>query len=485
MPESLENHFLQEVRKLKQKKRKRIVRKVAVLLLLLCILSGFVYLFYQGNISWKMGNSAISNTSFLFSIFFVFILICSLIVFVFRKKSSLVRYQSNIESLNFWENLTLKRIKPKYLLGYTLLIIALVYQTNPYLFTNTINSLVNHIVYKPTPPVLNSPWPWKDRATIAPIVANMPSNVEISIQSVAKYIAQKESDPYLRIKAIHDYVVSRVTYDLDVLKTGIRPAQDAKTVFLTHKGVCEGYANLFMALGRAIGADVVYIRGKIRRDLAPVELIPKVVRLLNSDYDWTNHAWNAVKILDNWQLVDTTWDDRDSSEIGFSYSAEYLTLPPQVMSISHFPDQLDWQLLTRREDYNTFENKPLLTPQFFIENLTLISPTEYQTNTQKVGTIKIASSPNYYTKIVAFFTKVQKSESSFWDLPGSVNLLEDNQDTQRKLQDIKKCQSQSNATGETEISCKFAEPGDYEVFVLSVGQKISLLGQLKFHTLLP
>ncbi|WP_445634670.1 Transglutaminase-like domain-containing protein [Nostoc sp. DSM 114161] len=476
MPKSLENRFLEEVRKLKQKKRKRIVR-IGVLLLLVGILSAFVYFFFQGSL-------AIGNATLLFSIVAV-IFICSFIVFVSQKKISLVRYQSDTQPLLFWKKNNFKRIKPKYFLGYTLLIIALIYQSNPYLFSNTIDELVNTIVYKPTPPILNSPWPWQDNAAIAPIIANMPSNAETSIESVAKYIAQHQSDPYLRIKAIHDYVISRVTYDLDVLKTGIRPAQDAKTVFLTHKGVCEGYANLFMALGRAIGADVVYIRGKIRRDLAPVELIPKVVRLVNSDYDWTNHAWNAVKILDNWQLVDTTWDDRDSSEIGFSsYSAEYLTLPPQVMSISHFPDQLDWQLLPRREDYNTFENKPLLTPKFFIEDLTLISPTEYKTNVEKVAAIKITSSSNYRKKIVALYTKVQKSESSFWELPGSVNLLEDNRDTQRKVENIKRCQSRWNGSTETEISCKFAESGDYEVYVLSLGQKVSLLGQLKFHALL-
>ena len=111
--------------------------------------------------------------------------------------------------------------------------------------------------------------------------------IEKSIKSVAEYIAQQESDPYLRIKALHDYVISRVTYDVNVLKTGLRPAQDAQTVFSTRKAVCEGYANLFMALGRAIGVDVVFIGGKVRRDLAPVDLIPTTLRLLNSNYDWT------------------------------------------------------------------------------------------------------------------------------------------------------------------------------------------------------
>ncbi|BAZ28670.1 hypothetical protein NIES4074_11040 [Cylindrospermum sp. NIES-4074] len=475
MPENLEKHFLEAARKLKQKKRTRLLRKIGAILLLVVIVSGFAYLLHQGVPILKMGNLSISATTLVLSIIGL-IFIVSLVIFSIKNKVSINRYQSSVFSLESLRIGRFKRIKTKYLLGYILLLILLIYQTNPSLFTHPINRFVTHVVYNPRPPVLNSPWPWKNRAMIHPIVANMPSNIETSIESVAKYIAQQESDPYLRIKAIHDYVVSRVTYDLDVLKTGIRPSQKAQTVFSTHKGVCEGYANLFMALGRAMGADVVYIRGKIRRDFAPLDLIPKVFRLLKSNYDWTNHAWNAVKILDNWQLVDTTWDDNDSSALNSPYSADYLIVPPQVMSISHFPEQLDWQLLHHREDYNTFEKKPILTPQFFIDELRLISPTEYKTNVQKVAAIKIASHQNYQNKISAVFTKAQKADSLVGDL------LEGDQDTQPKQQDRTQCQSQSNAGGETQISCHFPEPGDYEVSIGYLEKEI-LLGKLKFHAL--
>ena len=64
-------------------------------------------------------------------------------------------------------------------------------------------------------------------------------------------------------------------------------------------------------------------------------------RLLNSNYDWTLHAWNAVKVADNWQLVDTTWDDSDSGK----YSADYLMPPPEAMIASHIPQHSDWQLI--------------------------------------------------------------------------------------------------------------------------------------------
>jgi transglutaminase/protease-like cytokinesis protein 3 len=89
-------------------------------------------------------------------------------------------------------------------------------------------------------------------------------------------------------------------------------AINIRTVFKTHKAVCEGYANLFLELGQEVGLDVAYIRGKVRQDLAPLDLIPEAFRLINPTYDWTLHAWNAVKVGGYWQLVDTTWDDSRS-----------------------------------------------------------------------------------------------------------------------------------------------------------------------------
>jgi hypothetical protein len=97
-------------------------------------------------------------------------------------------------------------------------------------------------------------WPWK-HATLHPAVAAMPNSVETSIQSVAQYIAKRESDPVLRIKALHDYVADRIAYDSDAFYSGHYPDQDAEAVFETRKGVCAGYANLLSGLATAINLD--------------------------------------------------------------------------------------------------------------------------------------------------------------------------------------------------------------------------------------
>ena len=371
----------------------------------------------------------------------------------------------------------------KFFIIFTILLVAIILQANPSLFTHSSNSskdFITRLKYNPIPPSLTSPWAWKNHETIHPIVTSLTPDIEKSIKSVANYIAQQESDPYLRIKALHDYVISRLTYDLNVLKTGIRPAQDAQTVFSTRKAVCEGYANLFMALGREIGVEVVFIGGKVRRDLAPVDLIPMTSRLLNSNYDWTLHAWNAVKVADNWQLVDTTWDDSDSGK----YSADYLMPPPEVMIASHFPQQSDWQLLHSPKNQVSFEKQLLLTPEFFIEKLQIVSPREYQTDVQRKALIEVKKPPTYQKKIVAFFAERKKFGFSVWSLPDS------NPFTQENRANVKICQSQYKEGEITQISCQFPDRGDYQVILFSfeqgndkVRKKMSPIVQLRFNVL--
>ena len=253
-----------------------------------------------------------------------------------------------------------------------------------------------------------------------------------------------------------------------MLKTGIRHPQDAQTVFATRKGVCEGYANLFRALGQAIGEDIVVVVGKIRRDQAPKDLIPVTLRLIHSDYDWTLHAWNAVKISGKWHLVDVTWDDSKTN-----YKAEYIMAPHKVMSMSHVPHQLSWQLLPLSENYDTFEKNPILTPHFFIERLKMSSPNQYESEVKEIALITIESPRRYQRKILAFFAK-EENKLLLWD------------NQKRKTEDIKKCRSERDVVGKTQIYCQFTQPGVYQVFLYSLGQTrqdINDIGQLKFHAL--
>ncbi len=207
-------------------------------------------------------------------------------------------------------------------------------------------------------------WPWK-KSTIHPVVANMPRSAETSIKAVAKYIAQREKDPVLRIKALHDWVADRVAYDAASFYAGRIPDQSAQTTFKTRVSVCAGYANLLSALGDAINEKIVVVEGDARDSAAGDKLTGM------------GHAWNAAKVNGHWHLIDVCWDsgtvDRQNGFVK-GYRTSYLMPPPEVMIADHFPDQSTWQLLPKPLTQGDFLRQPMLSPAFQSADLTLVTP---------------------------------------------------------------------------------------------------------------
>ena len=289
----------------------------------------------------------------------------------------------------------------------------------------------------------NELWPQKN-ASLHPAVATMPSHVETSIESVAQYIAEQESDSFLRIKALHDYVADRIAYDAESYFAGRYPPQDPQTVFQTHKAVCAGYAKLLQALGEAIDEQIIYVTG--------------VSRSSTSDLSGQSHAWNAAQIEGNWYLIDATWDSGVVERSGFTkqYQTDYLFPPASVMIVSHFPEEQKWQLLSPPISRGEFLRRPMMEPQFFADGLELISPNRSQTDTTQEAVIKLKN-PNRQW-LLAHYSLQNQSQS-------------------------KPCTE--SATQGNQIVCPLPRQGTYQVKLFSGEQQYNhqfdYVGQLEFN----
>lgn len=218
---------------------------------------------------------------------------------------------------------------------------------------------------KPPPPpadatwqVGETAWPWP--LTVHPVVQGMTADSEQSIESVARTIAARTTDPFDRVKALHDWVVTRLTYDEDSTRPGHRKPQDAQSVFLARTGVCEGYARLMVELGKVTGDRIVYLTGEVREpngDLAPV-----------------GHAWNAVELKGAWYLVDATWDDPVVNGKSDTYRTDYLFIPPSLAAMDHLPDDARFQLLPEPLSRVDFLRQPPGRPGLAREGLALVDP---------------------------------------------------------------------------------------------------------------
>lgn len=204
-------------------------------------------------------------------------------------------------------------------------------------------------------------------STPHPLISQIPPDAMQSIEGVGRWIAEHEPDPYQRVKALHDFTAIHVDYDYDSLVPGQRKPQGAQAVFDSGIGVCAGYANLMVALGRASGDEIVYLTGD--------------TRMQDGAMAGSSHAWNAVRIGANWYLIDTTWDagfQGDDGSFTQRYQADYLLTPPTVFRQDHLPKEPRWQLVAPPMDRGDFTRQLMLQPGFYADGLTLTSPTRSQ-----------------------------------------------------------------------------------------------------------
>ncbi len=233
------------------------------------------------------------------------------------------------------------------------------------------------IVYKPGQP--HPGWPMPAEPDVQ--VTEMPADVQTSPEAVGKYLAARVTDQKRLAKALHDYVVLRMTYDEATFQLRgedrytKRPSQKAEDVFVARTAVCEGYARLLVALGEAAGIETAYITGYVRTserridDSASEEAVKSVL-------EGYLHAWNAMKIDGTWVFVDATWDDpvgNDKSDV----ESTYLFTPPALFRMDHLPELPAWQLTTPISA-GEFARQPLLSPYSGQLGVVLESPTRSQ-----------------------------------------------------------------------------------------------------------
>lgn len=227
-------------------------------------------------------------------------------------------------------------------------------------------------------------WPPPAQA-LHPAVADMPKDAEQSIQTVARYIAERESDPAGRFRAAHDWVADRIAYDGPSYVAHRYPPQDAESVFRARVAVCAGYSKLLAALGRELGLDVSYVVGDARTS--------------GNSESGDSHAWSAVKLGDRYYLADVTWNSGTLSGSTFTkrYRTDYLFAPPEVFGLDHFPNDARWQLRASPISRGDFFRQAMMTPRFYAEGRELLTPQRSQVTVSGPFTAEIKTRPGLWT----------------------------------------------------------------------------------------
>mgnify|MGYP000945932872 CR=1 FL=1 len=154
--------------------------------------------------------------------------------------------------------------------------------------------------------------------------AYVDSNNEKVTQLVNSLIRPEMTEDQ-KLEAIYQWVTENISYDYNAYLNNSNKMKKASSTIEEKKGTCRDYSFTVAALARAAGleAKVVYgpaQNGRIRQ----------------------YHAWNEIKINNQWVSVDSTWDAGYVKNGTFTFSPQrnYYKILPTVFSKTHQVDYI-------------------------------------------------------------------------------------------------------------------------------------------------
>lgn len=160
-----------------------------------------------------------------------------------------------------------------------------------------------------------------------------------------RYDVEKFENPKKRTR-----VSAKTKEELEQKKKEAMEAE-LRSTFKTKKGVCEDYSRLYKTLCDAAGLACEVVTGDAREFFKPYRAV----------HD-NPHAWNAVKVDGQWQLVDVTWAAGYVRNHRFTKRLQlgHFMSPPAWFAERHLPDQPTWQLLETPVSAKAFPAQPLV-----------------------------------------------------------------------------------------------------------------------------
>ncbi|WP_425422252.1 transglutaminase domain-containing protein [Phaeodactylibacter xiamenensis] len=205
-----------------------------------------------------------------------------------------------------------------------------------------------------------------------------------NVSVVASYFANKFRKEDERVAAIYYWVANNISYDCkeyhnnktkvfrgrteEIINNRIEK-WDEKSVRRTIKkqvGICEDYANLFNAICQASGIKSRKINGFAKTNY---------IQVGRSKFR-TNHSWNIVTVDSKDYLIDVTWGsgftDQKVTKFTRSYNDFYLFTEPEIFINTHYPLNMEDQLLQKPISAIEFGNLPLTTSSCSLEQSKLL-----------------------------------------------------------------------------------------------------------------
>lgn len=165
-----------------------------------------------------------------------------------------------------------------------------------------------------------------------------------NLEQISQDLTRNIDSELSRVRSIYSFVIHYLDYDHEAYQNGNKRINQSSNDILERKrAVCWGYAQLFTELCEHADIEAYTISG--------------YSNLFQTDFSKPDHAWNVVKIKDDYHLLDVTWASntlRTPDKFIRKFDVDYFLTPPDLFVINHYPILSFWQLLSCPVDFQSY-----------------------------------------------------------------------------------------------------------------------------------
>lgn len=206
------------------------------------------------------------------------------------------------------------------------------------------------------------------------------------IDDLVSKIALDFSSNEEKSRAVFYWVCNSISYDIEVskkieeekpnaysyktekeriLKEKKLMFDSATSAFKSKKAVCYGYAALFYEISKKLGLECELVQGDLKSNFSQIN---GTIQL--------NHAWNVIKIRNEWRFIDCTIAagniSAKTNQFDFKFNDAFFLTNPELFFLNHYPEDKKWLLVNKsKEEYLQL---PVYFPDFFQSDIKIISP---------------------------------------------------------------------------------------------------------------
>lgn len=240
-----------------------------------------------------------------------------------------------------------------------------------------------------------------------------PKQYEKNVSILTEYLLKPAKTDIEKARVLFTWVATHISYDDKGYNSDDYLDCTAESVLQKKRAVCEGYSNLLKALCNAAGLEAEKVIGYAKG----------YSYTIGDKFSETDHAWNVIKVENEWRLFDVTWasgfgTNKNGKLVSTSrFEPYWFNVHPKAFIFSHLPEQSKWQLTGSALTLDQYEALPYLDQTFFklgfdpdkvysaaisgnVKEFVETYPIEFPINTSALPYIKRLSRDNELTFII-------------------------------------------------------------------------------------